>query len=149
MHYFIQHYHSPKSSVKNSAEETVALQNQLPIRNFCNISHLAIWNLEKEQHRLSISAEPVSFPPCWSDLSLKLPGLKTHCHLFKAMGHNENWTQLLKRSLKTVIFPDCWRSNQRKSLHSLRLVTPILWSLSSSPVTVTGSRVVKGRNGTF
>lgn len=42
MHYFTQHYRSPKSSVKNSAEETDALQSQLPIRNFYNISHLAI-----------------------------------------------------------------------------------------------------------
>lgn len=90
MNSFTQHYRGPKSSVRNSAEETVTLENILSISNFSKPSHPVSWNMEKGQHRLNISAEPVSFLPCWSDLSLKLPKLKTHYQLFEAVGNNEN-----------------------------------------------------------
>lgn len=57
MNSFIHHYHGPKSSVRNTAEETVALENILSISNFSKTSHPVSWNVEKGQHRLNISAE--------------------------------------------------------------------------------------------
>lgn len=136
MNDFTQHCRRPKSSARNSTEETVALENKRLIRNLSEISHPVSWRPEKGQHRLNVPAGPIQFPALL--ISRKLPGLKTHISFLKLRGHSENQTQLFKWSLRTVTFPDFWNRNLRKSSDGLGLVTPILWSLGSSPVTSPG-----------
>ena len=55
----MQHYHSPKSSVRNRSEETVALGNEPPLRT------LAPCELKpgEEAATQDTSAEPVGFLP--------------------------------------------------------------------------------------